>query len=255
MLFAPATLLNREAQGAWLRLTLHAPALATAQAGQLGALRSALPGSADPLLRQPLFLAPQPALEGGTVLLPAQTPAAAFVRALPLGTELDLLAPLGQGWRIEPATRTLALVGEAASAPALFALAHAALQRGLAVSLILGVTERAAAPPAAWLPTAVEYHLVTSRVPAAAALAALDEQTLRWADQLALALPQALWTSLAHRIEQTRLRWPRGFAQMVIDMPLPCGVGICDACAIETRRGPRLVCRDGPIVDLRDLTR
>jgi dihydroorotate dehydrogenase electron transfer subunit len=32
-----------------------------------------------------------------------------------------------------------------------------------------------------------------------------------------------------------------------------CGTGICYSCAVETRKGVRLVCKDGPCFDLRDV--
>ncbi|MGB9632969.1 MAG: hypothetical protein ACPL8I_06560 [Chloroflexaceae bacterium] len=34
---------------------------------------------------------------------------------------------------------------------------------------------------------------------------------------------------------------------------MPCGVGACQGCLVETRDGARLGCKDGPVFDLRDL--
>jgi dihydroorotate dehydrogenase electron transfer subunit len=49
------------------------------------------------------------------------------------------------------------------------------------------------------------------------------------------------------------LRWERGFAQVALPGAMPCGVGTCQGCLVETRDGARLACRDGPVFDLRDL--
>jgi dihydroorotate dehydrogenase electron transfer subunit len=50
-----------------------------------------------------------------------------------------------------------------------------------------------------------------------------------------------------------KLRWERGFAQAIVAGPMPCGLGTCLACPLETRDGPRLRCKDGPVFDLREL--
>jgi dihydroorotate dehydrogenase electron transfer subunit len=41
--------------------------------------------------------------------------------------------------------------------------------------------------------------------------------------------------------------------QVLLEEVMPCGTGICYGCAVETRRGVRLVCKDGPRFDLRDV--
>jgi dihydroorotate dehydrogenase electron transfer subunit len=50
-----------------------------------------------------------------------------------------------------------------------------------------------------------------------------------------------------------KYRWERGFASALLEGPLVCGVGACGVCAIELRRGMRLLCSDGPVFDLRDV--
>jgi dihydroorotate dehydrogenase electron transfer subunit len=34
---------------------------------------------------------------------------------------------------------------------------------------------------------------------------------------------------------------------------MPCGVGACDICPVETRQGQRHLCTDGPVFDLLEL--
>jgi dihydroorotate dehydrogenase electron transfer subunit len=34
---------------------------------------------------------------------------------------------------------------------------------------------------------------------------------------------------------------------------MACGMGLCNGCLIETRRGPRHICTDGPAFNLADL--
>ena len=64
------------------------------------------------------------------------------------------------------------------------------------------------------------------------------------------------WTS--HRTvranegsQRTRRRKP---VQALLEAQMGCGTGICYGCAVFDRRGePRLVCKDGPRFELRDI--
>ena len=38
--------------------------------------------------------------------------------------------------------------------------------------------------------------------------------------------------------------------QVLLEEGMACGTGICYACAVQTRRGMRLVCKDGPKFEL-----
>lgn len=257
-------MLEQQQFGDWAWITIGAAqptaTLAAAKPGQFVALRCAQPGSYDPLIRQPLFIVTTDQQAGTCKLLVSRhDPAFAFLFRLVRGATLDLLGPLGHGWTIDPATRTLALLGTAAESAALFALAHWAIGRGLGVSVLLGADQRVAAPEPFLLPPAAEYNVTSGAEAAAAALALLDEQVLRWADQLAVALPQLQLSAVAQRVRNVRLQWSRGFAQAALLAPegrgLPCCTGLCGLCVIETRQATQLSCIDGPIFDLRDLTR
>lgn len=261
----PTTIVLEQQQfGDWASLTLglaqRTSALATARPGQFVALRCTTAGSYDPLIRRPLFIAATDAQAGTCQLLVARTdPAFAFVSALSRGAHLDVLGPLGQGWTIDGAARMLALLGTATHAAALFALAHGAVGRGLSVSVLLGTDETLSAPEPFLLPAAAEYNVAVGTSADSAALSLLDEQVLRWADQVAVALPQTQLSAVAQRVRNVRLQWSRGFAQAALlhpdDSGLACCVGVCGVCAIETRQAARLACIDGPIFDLRDLVR
>lgn len=246
--------------GSWQRVEVQGAAVARGQPGQYLAVRCATAGSFDPLLRRPVYIAAtDAAASSATLLLGADDPAVPFMAGLREGATLDVLGPLGKGWQLDPAVRTLALVGTAATAAPLFALAHAAVGRGVAVTLLLGALSRDDAPPPFLLPAAAEYNIAQSRAAESAAIALLDDTLLRWADMLAIALPQPYWSKLAQRVTQVRIRWSHGFAQVAALQPqtdlLACCTGVCGVCGVETRRAPRLACVDGPVFDLQELTR
>jgi dihydroorotate dehydrogenase electron transfer subunit len=258
-----AMLLDQQRFERWASFTVGAAQLAAAQPGQFVGLRCTPANSYDPLLRQPLFVvAADPRAKTCTLLASDLDPAYDFLNRQPRGTVLDLIGPLGRGWNLAATVRTLALIGTAAQAPALFALAHSAIARGLAVALSIVAAadgEAIAAPPPFLLPAAAEYHIVQDDDLAQAGLALLDDTLLRWADLLAIALPAELLPEVAQRVRQVRLQWNRDFAQVALlgtaRHQIACCVGVCGVCGIEARHGRKLLCSDGPIFDLRDLVR
>src|SRR6185436_7615652 len=106
----------------------------------------------------------------------------------------------------------------------------AALATGLSVAVL--------APRGAdLLPAAVEIQ----RGP-------VSEDLARWADVVVLdvADPHA-------RADHIRTLAPgrgRDFVQALMPTPLPCGVGACQACWVQTGHTRRLACVDGPVLDL-----
>lgn len=153
------------------------------------------------------------------------------------GAPLQLRGPLGRGFTPPRELRRLALASPDERITCLQPLMQNALDQGAAVALF---TDHAPAG----LPVAVEVN----------PLETLNE-ALAWADYLALELPaQAL-----SRIDQLLgvERFARALpcpAQALARLAMPCGgLAECGACAVETRRGWKMACRDGPVFDLLDL--
>lgn len=235
-------------------------------------------GSYDPLLRRPLFVAAADAALGQVALLYQ-----AYERGLRWlshgrpGQTLDIIGPLGQPFALDRRTRTLLLIGEGPGLAALLLLARRAADQGCAVTLLAGAPAPAALPPPYLLPADVEYQTIAGPVtdllvgerplmqpqadtetkrrretkPAEPGHAPADP--IRWADQVCAALPPAQLPALSDAVRAARLRWDRGYAGVLVDGPLVCGVGACSVCALTTRRGVRLLCSDGPVFDLREL--
>ena len=256
-------ILERRELGALTLLRLHAPDLArAAKPGHVALVRCAPPESADPLLRRPLFFAGADGATGSVELL--VTPderGLVWLAAQPVGAHLDLYGPVGTAFTLDGRTRNLLLAGAGPALPALVFAARAAIARGAAV-VLLAAGDPAQLPPPYLLPADVEYQ--TSAEGAAgllgllgsggrAALPALTGSPVAWADQVWLALTEPLVAGTAEAVRAGRMRWERGFAQAALAGPLPCGLGTCCACAVTTRDGTRLRCKDGPVFDLRDL--
>jgi dihydroorotate dehydrogenase electron transfer subunit len=244
--------LERRVAGALALLTLHAPELArAARPGQAALVRCAPPASADPLLRRPLFLAGADGAAGSVELLVApEERGLAWLAAQPVGARLDLYGPVGAGFAIDGRTRNLLLAGQGQGLPALVALSRSAAARGIAVVLLASAAAPDLLPPPLLLPPDVEYQTSDG---GDGGLPALLAGALGWADQLCLAIDGELLAPVSAAVRAGKLRWERDFAQAIVAGPMPCGLGTCLSCHLETRDGPRLRCKDGPVFDLREL--
>jgi dihydroorotate dehydrogenase electron transfer subunit len=246
-------------------LTLRAPELArSVRAGQYLLVRCTEQGSYDPLLRRALFVAAaEPALgQIGLLYEPNERGLAWLAHGRP-NDMLDVVGPLGRPFAIEERTRTLLLIGAGAGLPALLLLAREAATKGRAVTLLAGAAEVDALPPPFLLPGEVEYQSLAgleikdwrSEVAPNSAQAPISDlqSAIGWADQVCAALPGDQLPALREAVRAIKFRWERGFASVLLEGPIVCGVGACGVCPVELRKGTRMLCSDGPVFDLRDL--
>ncbi len=203
-------------------------------------------------LRWPGSLKPAPGqyLLGRAVDLPAALPSTLYacgwqtgrvqVTGLPpawnVGTPVALRGFLGQGFSLPASAARVALAALSARPARLRLLMQAALARGASVAFYAqGV------PPG--LPDEVEV-LPLNLLPEAPA----------WADYLAVELDGIqvrAWRKWFNLRYDQPLACP---AEAVVGVPMPCGeVAACGLCAVETRSGWRLACKDGTVFALASL--
>lgn len=217
------------------QISFDAPELArTLRPGQCALIRD--PASFDPYLRRVAWLY---AIGDARVsfTLSARDPLVARTR---VGDELDLLAPFGRALELDPNTRRVALLGEDTHIARLIALAHRAVAQGRAV--VLAHNARAEMFPAYLLAPEIELRAD-----------AFDAELLTWADAIVASGSDKFYRALADALRATRYRLEPGFARVLIEVAMPCGTGVCYACALDTARGIRRVCVDGPLFDLTQL--
>jgi dihydroorotate dehydrogenase electron transfer subunit len=118
--------------------------------------------------------------------------------------------------------------------------------------MLAGFDRADLAAPTVLLPPAVEFQ-VASGGEALSELSALLHDTIPWADKVCGAGGGALYSRLAAVIAEVRLGLRPGLAYVSVAPPMACGVGVCGACTVETRDGPRQACRHGPVFDLAEL--
>ena len=235
----------------FVRVTLTAPAIALGLAPGRFVLAD-LGG----YLRTPLFPARMEA-EGFDLLVPPAHPAA----TLRPGDEVNLIGPLGQGFEVPTAARRLLLVASTIHLPVLLPLTqprnHGFFSSSIA--LLLSAPTATALYPISHLSPALEVHVVTADGSAGHQGSALDlfPDLVRWADCLCIAPlhpdDPATYPALAEIVREVRLDPGHHFAQALVVPPMACGVGACQGCAVQTARGTKLACTDGPVFDLLEL--
>lgn len=151
----------------------------------------------------------------------------------PLGTILDIIGPIGKGFSPPNTARRWLLASFDHPPDRLLPLIDLGLCQGVTISLLCNHQPLT-------LPPQVELNPD-------------PEEALAWAHYLAIDSSTQALPSAAQRLGLSHATVPPCPAQVLIDIPMPCGLGVCQACAVRTRKGPRLTCAEGPVFDLRAL--
>jgi dihydroorotate dehydrogenase electron transfer subunit len=186
---------------------------------------------------------------------PAQDAGLAWLRKQPVQSPVDLLGPLGNGFAVHMQQQHLLLVSESVHVAPLLALIGPQLGRGGSVGLLMEGATHADLLPAAVLPPAVEYYTATADGSAGhpGDLSDLLPTFLSWADLVCAAGSTPFLRRLKRAIGETRFSSGAGLAQVLAPVPLPCGIGACLACLVDTGRGWCRACQRGPVFDLVEL--
>jgi dihydroorotate dehydrogenase electron transfer subunit len=247
---------NSQARPGLHLLIIHVPALAQAvQPGQYVMVRCCHAGATDPLLRRPFFVHSVNRTRGDcSLLVQERGRGTSWLTQQREGLTLDLSGPLGHGWELRPAAGNLLLIAEGSLIPGLTLLAQTAGEQDRAVTLLACYERATDVYPPGLLPAEVEYHIVTGDGSAGrqGTLVEVAGQYLSWADAAYCCVAPHTAVELYHRYEKMR---GKRFAQAVLLHPLVCAAGTCLTCAMPTASGIKLLCRDGPVFDLREIAR
>jgi dihydroorotate dehydrogenase electron transfer subunit len=151
------------------------------------------------------------------------------------GEHLDLLGPVGRGFRPPAARRRWLLAAFGVSPEVLLPVLTIGVERGVGLAMY-------ADSPVPTLPPQVEVS------------PDLDS-ALDWADYACLAVT-AEWLERSDLVALS-LQTARAarLAEILVVLPMPCGTGVCGACAVGRGRAARCACTEGPVFSLEDLVR
>jgi dihydroorotate dehydrogenase electron transfer subunit len=168
---------------------------------------------------------------------------AALARLRP-GDSLDILAPLGRGFRLDAGVRRIAIVSGGLGVAAFPPLLDLAAAGGVEVDWLHGAGTAARLYPD---PPGVGAHRATDDGSAGqrGRVTELMAPLLPQVQQVFACGPTAMLVSLARQLEG----WEGDRAQAALETPMGCGVGTCLGCAVPAAsQGFRLACIDGPVV-------
>lgn len=211
----------------WRAARIHCPEALVPAPGQY--LLAQADSGADSPLPVPITLA-APAANGfyAANLLP--------VAWIP-GTALTLKGPLGKGFGLPPAARKVLLASWVGPPGRVLSLLEACRRQNAEVVLLAE--------------TALDGIPLSVEILPAAAL----PEAAQWADYAAFDLAhEQIESVLASQALADSLHLLSGYTQIFIETPVPCGgLAECGLCAVGTKNGIRLACKDGPVFELAEI--
>ena len=175
-----------------------------------------------------------------------------WLGAREVGEEIDILGPLGRGYDLDPAAGRIVMAGGGTGIAPLIALADQALASGVVVTLISGGTTASVLYPRELVQSRVAYVPVTED-------GSVGEKGLitdylpfyaEQADQVYLCGPVPMYKAAYNAYRMCGVEKP---TQVLLEVRMACGFGICFGCSIWTRSGLKMVCNDGPKFDLAEV--
>jgi dihydroorotate dehydrogenase electron transfer subunit len=164
--------------------------------------------------------------------------------------------PLGRGYEVGRGSQNLLLVAGGIGVAPLVWLADDATARGLNVTMVVGARSAEYVFPSKLLPPQVEVVVTTDDGSAGRQGLATEAfaELLEWCDQAFACGPTPMFRAMA---QVTRAARTRRSVQVLLEEHMGCGTGICYGCAVDVRvrggRAMKLVCKDGPRFDIRDV--
>ncbi|MBA2776586.1 MAG: dihydroorotate dehydrogenase electron transfer subunit [Chloroflexia bacterium] len=228
---------------------------ASCRAGQFVELLCRTPQSSDPLLRRPFSVyATNPARQELTILVRPFGRGSAWLVEQPVGAILDVLGPLGNTFTVAPKSKNLLMVAGGVGAAPLLMLANEAVAKGMNVTYLLGAMNAGGLLAPGHLPGEVEYIVATIDGSAGRQgfVTDLVSEYVQWADQVFACGPEPMFRSLRREVLANRFA-AKPTVQMSVERTMACGVGACLGCMVETRRGMRTSCVEGPVFEMDEL--
>ncbi|MPZ49897.1 MAG: dihydroorotate dehydrogenase electron transfer subunit [Dehalococcoidia bacterium] len=176
------------------------------------------------------------------------------------GDRVYAWGPLGRGYSLPGQSgQNMLLVGGGIGIAPLLWLADEGVARGKSVVLIDGARDAKGVFPAELVPAEAEV-VVTTQDGSVGRQGLVTDVFLDyygWADQVFACGPNPMFAALSEvltRHEGSQRARRRKPVQALLESAMGCGTGICYGCAIFDRRGnPRLVCKEGPRFELREI--
>ena len=152
------------------------------------------------------------------------------------GTRLNLRGPIGHGFVTPPAARKVAMIAFDDAPVRLHGLIPVALKQNAEVVMVCNSVVKD-------LPEVVEIQ----------PLQAMPE-IIQWADYAAMDVRRENLHQLMEMLGKQEHVRARSEAQILVRAPMPCGaLAECGVCALTLRHKWKMICKDGPVFDIKEL--
>ena len=166
---------------------------------------------------------------------------------MPVGTELEVLTGLGRGFDPEACRQEALLIGGGLGVPPLLLLAKELKARGKQVTAVMGFNK------ADEIILEKEFRAVCDRVVLATADGSVGVKgfvtdalrQMAGFDYFYTCGPMVMMKAVCAAVE--------GPGEASLEERMGCGAGFCYGCSIQTKNGPRRVCKDGPVFKKEEL--
>ncbi len=191
-----------------------------------------------------------------------------WLASLKSGDDLDVLGPLGNSFEVKPETKHLLLLGGGMGISPLVFLAAESVDAGLEVTLVHGAAtasqlhglfglegrpqgSQLRQNAASSLSEKIRIETTTEDGSAGRKGRITDYlgDFVSQADQICACGPAGMYASM---LQQAHLFQGKS-VHVSLETRMGCGIGACFGCTVNTKKGPKRVCREGPVFDLDDL--
>ena len=215
----------------------------------------------DPLLRRPLGLhrigKGQHSLE---LLYEVVGKGTTALTSFFVGEQLNLLGPLGQGFDLNIKKRNHLLVGGGVGiVPLLFLAEHLKSESNTPINVFIGAKNRELVLGEKDFREIADQVLVATDDGSYGEKGLVSDLLNGFIDNQLTASqkdttiiyacgPQAMLRAIADLAFQEKID-----CQISLDARLACGIGACKGCAVKTTTGYKMVCKDGPVFDAKEI--
>ena len=167
---------------------------------------------------------------------------------MPVGSELEVLTGLGKGFEPEACRERALLVGGGLGVPPLLLLAKRLKAQGKHVTAVLGFNK------ADEIILAEEFRSVCDEVLISTVDGSVGVKGFV-TDAIAAGKPafDYFYTCGPMVMMKVVCNTLEGPGEASLEERMGCGAGFCYGCSIETKNGPRRVCKDGPVFKKEEL--
>ncbi len=168
------------------------------------------------------------------------------------GAALDIIGPLGTGFKLDSGVNIL-LAGGLGVAPLVFLAQKLKTRQGLVLLGAKSKNEVLAEKEFKKLGFKVQVATDDGSQGHKGTVTSLLKNKLTTNNQQLTTIyacgPKEMFSNIAEAIK----KYPKVNCQVSFEQFMGCGLGVCSACVIETKKGYQKVCEQGPVFNLRDV--